>query len=163
MLYQRTKKEIIPLIDRNILLNLDQQTQNFIKTEIFDWSLDDSSKLNPPFDIIVASDVVYYKEGYEPLLKSFEELSNSNTVILLAYKKRSEEEILFFHKLRHNFEFEIQNLNDDTFLLTITKRKIFLEKVNINYNQYVDFRNMAETKRVTEPSTTVRGPPMNLY
>lgn len=60
------------------------------------------TSLEPPFDVIVLSDVVAetYKESYPQLLQTLRALATPTTLILLAYEKRSREDLKFFQALR---------------------------------------------------------------
>ena len=53
----------------------------------------------PPFDIILAADVVYIEETFSELIKTLEDLSDSHSVILLSCKRRYERHDRFFKRL----------------------------------------------------------------
>eukprot|EP00252_Welwitschia_mirabilis_P022108 TRINITY_DN5882_c0_g2_i3.p1 TRINITY_DN5882_c0_g2~~TRINITY_DN5882_c0_g2_i3.p1 ORF type:complete len:148 (+),score=16.18 TRINITY_DN5882_c0_g2_i3:347-790(+) len=60
--------------------------------------------LKPPFDFIVATDVVYLEDSVDPLLETMNVLSGPNSVILLGYQIRSPEaHKLFWEKLPNYF------------------------------------------------------------
>jgi len=100
----RTKKQLIPLIERNIELN---KINHRTKAIEFNWG-DDTSSLDPPFDIILLSDVVAncYKESLIPLMNTLYATSNDKTLILLAYEKRDITDLEFFKKLAMQFDYK---------------------------------------------------------
>ena len=49
---------------------------------------DSSTALNPPFDIVLASDVLYQHDWVDPLISSLKSLSGLNTVVYLANEHR---------------------------------------------------------------------------
>jgi len=72
------------LIRENISLNPAAQ---HITVHEYQWESDCKS-LDPPFDLIICSDLVYQPETFEPLLRSWKMLSHPCTRVLLAYEKR---------------------------------------------------------------------------
>lgn len=59
--------------------------------------------LKPPFDFIVATDVVYLENIVEPLISTMNVLAGANTVILLGYQIRSPEAHRFFWQICPNY------------------------------------------------------------
>lgn len=49
---------------------------------------DSSTSLSPPFDLVLASDVLYQHDWVEPLISTLISLSGSNTVVYLANEHR---------------------------------------------------------------------------
>ena len=88
--------------------NLKANQNNLINKDIsvaqFDWGTDPSS-LEPPFDVVLAADVIYIEETYPLLLKSLVELSDRDTVILISCKRRYERDDRFFDLLRESGKF----------------------------------------------------------
>ena len=62
------------------------------------WGTEPTS-LDPPYDIIMASDVVYQPSLLDPLIRSFRSLSHDRTLIILSYKARGLGEDVFFRKI----------------------------------------------------------------
>lgn len=67
----------------------------------------DVSRFRPPFELILAADVVYVEDTFPLLIRSLGELSDSNTVILLSCKHRYERDNRFFELLHSNFNSEV--------------------------------------------------------
>jgi predicted nicotinamide N-methyase len=103
----------IIITDRKPLLNLMKENiqKNFIekkvKVEELEWGKD-CSYLNPPFDIILASDVMSYcyYESQESFFQTLKDLSNKNTRIILSYEKRDMKDLEFFKKLSKDFIYQ---------------------------------------------------------
>ncbi|DBA04426.1 TPA: hypothetical protein N0F65_010022 [Lagenidium giganteum] len=71
-----------------------------------------------PYDVILGADIIAcpYADAFDALLKSFVALSNANTRLLLAYKRRSGSEQRFFAKFRSKFvieQIDASNLHAD--------------------------------------------------
>ena len=63
--------------------------------------------LKPPFDFIIAADVVYLEEIVDPLIETMRDLSAYDTIIVLGYKLRQEEaHELFWEALPKVFDVE---------------------------------------------------------
>jgi len=72
------------------------------------WWGDDVTKvgLQPPYDLVCGSDLIYQVPAMEPLLKAFNDLSREDTEILYAYKIRYEWQREFLRKAEVDFEVE---------------------------------------------------------
>lgn len=70
----------------------------------FEWGKD-PSHLKPPFDIVLAADVIYIEDTFPLLLQSLIDLSNRETVILISCKRRYERDDRFFDLLREGGRF----------------------------------------------------------
>lgn len=55
--------------------------------------------LKPPFDVIIATDVIYLENIVEPLLSTFCALAGPSSIILLGYQIRSPEAHELFWRL----------------------------------------------------------------
>lgn len=64
----------------------------------FEWGKD-PSHLKPPFDIVLAADVIYIEDTFPFLLQSLVDLSDRETVILISCKRRYERDDRFFDLL----------------------------------------------------------------
>ncbi|XP_020276281.1 protein N-lysine methyltransferase METTL21A isoform X1 [Asparagus officinalis] len=90
--------EVLPLLIRNVerntsriaQANTDSELFGSIKVEELDWGNKDHIKaLDPPFDYIIGTDVVYAEHLLEPLLQTILGLAGPRTTILLGYEIRS--------------------------------------------------------------------------
>lgn len=93
--------EVLPLLSRNIKQNMAQARQSpsenphlgslgTIEVAELDWgNLEQIRALNPPFDYIIGTDIVYKEQLLEPLLASFLRLSGPKTSIMIANEFRS--------------------------------------------------------------------------
>ncbi|KAJ4971599.1 hypothetical protein NE237_004698 [Protea cynaroides] len=90
--------EVLPLLIRNIerntsrVLQTDPDSVSFGSIQVMelDWGNQEHVKaVDPPFDYIIGTDVVYAEHLLEPLLKTILSLSGPKTTILLGYEIRS--------------------------------------------------------------------------
>ncbi|CAL9106635.1 unnamed protein product [Musa textilis] len=93
--------EVLPLLMRNVERNTSHMMQanpdsglaaSFGSIEVaeLDWGNEDHIKVvDPPFDYIIGTDIVYAEHLLEPLLQTILALSGPRTVILLGYEIRS--------------------------------------------------------------------------
>jgi len=88
------------LIQKNAKEN---NVENLVTTHILEWGAD-VSPLNPPFDVILMSDVVAetYSKSYPQLLQTLKDLSNPNSFILLSYELRKFSDVKFFQMLNQS-------------------------------------------------------------
>ena len=64
-------------------------------------------KTNLSFDIIICSELVYWEDLFDDLIKTIKELSSLNTKIFFSFKMRLKEIADIFHdKLSKYFTFE---------------------------------------------------------
>lgn len=120
-------EEVVPLISMNFALNaqLNHDVRDTIQGSYhavpYSWGLQQESdkELLHDFDTIVASDVIYYPEGYEPLLQSLESLlaqpsSSSSTAkktCLLAHRHRHPEDPRFFAMLGSSIHLVVEEID----------------------------------------------------
>lgn len=109
--------EVLPLLMRNVERNTSRITQmnpdsdkfGSIQVAELDWGNEDHIKaVDPPFDYIVGTDVVYAEHLLDPLLKTIFALSGPKTTIMLGYEIRStsvHEQMLEMWK--RNFEVKV--------------------------------------------------------
>jgi len=98
------REPLIPLITKNVQLN---NLSHKVKVCALEWG-EDVSSLNPPFDIVLMSDVVAvtYSEAYPLLLQTLLAITSPSTLILLAYEKRDFKDLKFFQMLlQNNFKY----------------------------------------------------------
>ena len=74
----------------------------------FEWG-ENPTRFDPPFDVVLAADVIYIEDTFPLLLKSLADLSDRETVILISCKRRYERDDRFFDLLRDSgrFTFEV--------------------------------------------------------
>ncbi|XP_052206599.1 uncharacterized protein LOC127810985 [Diospyros lotus] len=71
-----------------------------LKTAQLYWSNPDQIKsLNPPFDLVIATDVVYIESSVAPLISAMEALVADSGAVLLGYQLRSPEAHRLFWEL----------------------------------------------------------------
>ncbi|KAG6760679.1 hypothetical protein POTOM_033855 [Populus tomentosa] len=90
--------EVLPLLMRNAerntsrIMQKDSSSDSFgsIQVAELDWGNEDHIRaVDPPFDYIIGTDVVYAEHLLEPLLQTLLALSGPKTTILLGYEIRS--------------------------------------------------------------------------
>jgi predicted nicotinamide N-methyase len=95
------------LLRANIALNqAPNEGEHVIAHRLFWGDQTQAQALNPPVDLIVATDVIYEYKFLEPLIQTLTHLSGPNTVIYLAYRSRGltpEQEKEAFAKLKETF------------------------------------------------------------
>lgn len=93
----------------NLVANKHNLAGKNITVVEFEWGTD-PSHLKPPFDIILAADVIYIEDTFPLLLQSLAELSDLKTVILISCKRRYERDDRFFDLLRKSGKFSYRVL-----------------------------------------------------
>ncbi|CAN8305930.1 unnamed protein product [Cochlearia groenlandica] len=99
------QKEVLPLLRRNVewntcrilqmnpgLFSLLSSLRSFgsLRVAELDWGNDDHiSAVEPPFDYVIGTDVVYSEQLLEPLLHTILALSGPKTTVMLGYEIRS--------------------------------------------------------------------------
>jgi predicted nicotinamide N-methyase len=95
------------LLRANIALNqAPNESEHVIAHRLFWGDQTQAQALNPPVDLIVATDVIYEYKFLEPLIQTLTHLSGPSTVIYLAYRSRGltpEQEKEAFAKLKETF------------------------------------------------------------
>ncbi|CAL1366905.1 unnamed protein product [Linum trigynum] len=90
--------EVLPLLMRNVerntqrIVQSEQSSGSFgsISVAELDWGNEEHIRaVEPPFDFIIGTDVVYKEHLLEPLLQTILALSSPKTTILLGYEIRS--------------------------------------------------------------------------
>ncbi|KAJ1819874.1 Protein-lysine N-methyltransferase efm6 [Coemansia sp. S610] len=95
------KKELIPLLSRNIELN---SAMSNTRAQCLDWTLPTALDVVP--DLIVVSDGIWDKDLHQPLAETLARLAGSETRVLLAYETRKfDEEAEFIAKWSQTFRF----------------------------------------------------------
>ncbi|KAL4573171.1 hypothetical protein LXL04_019968 [Taraxacum kok-saghyz] len=98
---------VMPALKHNLKRNK-TVLGKMLKTAQLHWTNSDQIKaLKPPFDIVVAADVVYIEESVGPLLAAMESMVSDTGVVLLGYQVRSPEaHLLFWEQCNRIFEVE---------------------------------------------------------
>lgn len=89
-------------------MNLEQNRDNVVGSNITVSTLEWGSKVltyDPPFDVILAADVVYIEDVFTELIQTLDDLSNSDSVILLCCKHRYDRDDRFFQQLLESGKF----------------------------------------------------------
>ena len=86
------------------------------------WGQDPASFL-PPFDVILAADVVYIEETFPLLIKSLCDLSNADTSVLLSCKYRYKRDLKFFELLKDSFTSEMVWSSGDMSIHRLRRRQ----------------------------------------
>ncbi|XP_048135891.1 uncharacterized protein LOC115734162 isoform X2 [Rhodamnia argentea] len=88
--------EVLPLLRRNVerntsrILQMNPDSFGSIQVAELDWgNMEHINAVDPPFDFIIGTDVVYSEHLLEPLLETICALSGPRTCILLGYEMRS--------------------------------------------------------------------------
>ena len=93
-----------------------------ISVSRLEWG-QDVSDFGPPFELILAADVVYVEETFPLLIHSLRELSDVNTVVLLSCKRRYERDDRFFELLHLSFDSEVLQSDDHDLRLYRVRKK----------------------------------------
>lgn len=82
---------VMPALKHNLKRNK-PALKKTLKTAQLYWGNDEQlNSLKPPFDFVIATDVVYLEETVAPLIKAMERLVADDGVVLLGYQLRSPE------------------------------------------------------------------------
>jgi len=116
------RKDCIRLLKHNVEINC----KNNYNIEELTWG-GDTSHLKPPYEFIVATDVVYNPEMFTNLIHTLRALSDDYTTIYLGYKKRSDSEKQFFQLLQKEFDYNMATrttyINGDVIIFKIQRKK----------------------------------------
>ncbi|KAM0049642.1 putative lysine methyltransferase, S-adenosyl-L-methionine-dependent methyltransferase [Helianthus debilis subsp. tardiflorus] len=98
---------VMPALKHNLKRNK-PVLGKMLKIAQLHWnSSDQIEALKPPFDILIAADVVYIEESVGPLLAAMEKMVSDSGVVLLGYQVRSPEaHALFWEKCYGIFNVE---------------------------------------------------------
>ncbi|XP_021833394.1 protein-lysine methyltransferase C42C1.13-like [Prunus avium] len=83
---------VMPALKHNLKRNK-PVLGKMVKHAIVHWNkaADQAKSLSPPYDVVVATDVVYIEETVGPLVSTMEALVKDDGVVLLGYQLRSPE------------------------------------------------------------------------
>jgi len=78
---------VLPQLQKNVTSNLAGLTlKHPFSIEALTWGKTELAKFQPPFDIILAADVIYSKKVVLPLLRTAHKLAGEHTLFLLAFE-----------------------------------------------------------------------------
>ncbi|XP_027929258.1 protein N-lysine methyltransferase METTL21A isoform X1 [Vigna unguiculata] len=90
---------VMPALKRNLKVNKPILRKN-LKHSVLYWNnAQQIAALNPPFDFVVATDVVYIRESVPSLVSAMEALVSDDGVVLLGYQLRAPEAHELFWEL----------------------------------------------------------------
>ncbi|MBA0682719.1 hypothetical protein Goari_024413 [Gossypium aridum] len=126
---------VMPALKHNLKRNKPVLGKN-MKTSILYWNNKDQIRgVNPPFDVVIAADVVYIEESVGHLVGAMEALVSDDGVILFGYQLRSPEaDKLFWEMCEKVFVIEKvphQDLHPD-YAYEETDVYVFRKKKNNN-------------------------------
>ncbi|CAN7091371.1 protein N-lysine methyltransferase METTL21A [Brassica rapa] len=91
--------QVMPALKHNLKRNK-AALGKYLKTSVVCWNnRDQISALNPPFDLVIAADVVYIEESVGHLVTAMESLMKEDGAVLLGYQVRSPEADKLFWEL----------------------------------------------------------------
>ncbi|XP_027342095.1 protein-lysine methyltransferase METTL21D [Abrus precatorius] len=125
---------VMPALKRNLKVNK-PLLRKTLKHYVLYWNNPQQiSSLNPPFDFVIATDVVYIEESVPSLVSAMETLVSDDGVVLLGYQLRSPEahklfwelcdEVFDIEKVPHeHLHLDYAYEETDVFLLRKKKKK----------------------------------------
>ena len=78
---------------------------------------------HPPYDILLAADVIYIEESFPALIHTIEALTDTETTILLSCKYRYERDSKFLQMLQERFVSEVVWSEGDLSIHRVHKRR----------------------------------------
>ncbi|XP_024543365.1 protein N-lysine methyltransferase METTL21A [Selaginella moellendorffii] len=94
---------VLSTLKRNVKKNVlatSLSSKKKVKVAQLNWgNKQQIESLKPPFDVVIAADVVYIENGVEPLLQTMGDVSGPDSLILLGYQVRSPEAHELFWRL----------------------------------------------------------------
>ncbi|KAF8391296.1 hypothetical protein HHK36_023598 [Tetracentron sinense] len=90
---------VMPALKRNLKRNKPTLAKTLKTSQLYWNNPNQIQTLNPPFDFVIAADVVYIEESVASLVSAMETLVGSSGVVLLGYQLRSPEAHRLFWEL----------------------------------------------------------------
>jgi len=127
---------IINQLRKNVDRNSIHAKHPFVTRELT-WGKSAISTFNPPYDIILATDVIYERKMVKPFLKSAWKLSDENTLFLLFFQTHERDATeIFWKNIDQYFSFTriISDFesNEELYILSLNK---ISKKDNLNIEQ----------------------------
>ncbi|KAI8011785.1 Protein-lysine methyltransferase METTL21D [Camellia lanceoleosa] len=82
---------VMPALKRNLKSNKPVLGKTLKTTQLYWTNSDQIKALSPPFDLVIATDVVYIEDTVAPLVSAMEALIGDTGTVLLGYQLRSPE------------------------------------------------------------------------
>ena len=92
----------------NLKLNMQNLKDRNVTVLELEWGITDLTHFEPPYDIVLAADVIYREDAFLPLIQTLRDLSSDGTMILLSCKRRYVRDDNFFELLRSSGEFSYE-------------------------------------------------------
>ncbi|KAK9460367.1 putative methyltransferase-domain-containing protein [Lipomyces oligophaga] len=121
------QENMLNLMQDNIDLN---HLEGIVRAGVLDWGTDLGGDYEVRPDIVLAADCVYFEPAFPLLEKTLVDLATTDTLVLMAYKKRRKADSRFFKAIRKSFQMqEIKGYSgyeefsrDSTFLYRLIKK-----------------------------------------
>ncbi|KAL9243792.1 hypothetical protein vseg_017638 [Gypsophila vaccaria] len=98
---------VMPALKHNLKKNKGVLKKSLKVAQLYWGNSDQMKALSPPFDIVLAADVVYIVETVRPLVDTMRELVKDDGVVLLGYQVRCPDaDVLFWEVVKEFFEIE---------------------------------------------------------
>ena len=121
-------KYLVEFVKKNIYLNVSSENSEIFIKEL-EWGktedLETIKKLVKKFDFIICSELIYIEESFDDLIKTLDELSHENSVIIFSYRIRMKEKFQWFIEKLEKL-FQIDYIDDKK-----------LEKIHPNENLHI--------------------------
>ena len=99
---------VMPALKHNLKKNKPVLKKSLKRAQLYWANSAQIQALSPPFDVVVAADVVYLEETVKPLVDTMLEMVADDGVVLLGYQLRSPEaDKLFWEVCREVFEIQM--------------------------------------------------------
>jgi len=98
------------LLEENASRNREKDTHLVVKKLLWGESVED---LEPPFDVIIASECIYYEELVEPLLTTIDNLSSSKTITFVSFEEHRPDSVVMFLEEAQKKGFRVQHIPID--------------------------------------------------
>ncbi|KAK9689827.1 hypothetical protein RND81_09G084000 [Saponaria officinalis] len=98
---------VMPALKHNLKKNKSVLNKSLKIAQLYWGNHSQMKALSPPFDIVLAADVVYLVETVRPLVETMRELVKDDGVVMLGYQVRCPDaDVLFWETVREFFEIE---------------------------------------------------------
>uniref|UniRef100_A0A803MVY4 Uncharacterized protein n=2 Tax=Chenopodium quinoa TaxID=63459 RepID=A0A803MVY4_CHEQI len=98
---------VMPALKHNLKKNKPVLKKSLKTAQLYWGNSAQITALSPPFDVVIAADVVYLENTVRPLVETMVEMVSENGVVLLGYQLRSPEaDKLFWEVSAEVFEIE---------------------------------------------------------